>query len=521
MIQYKKTLIVAGVGALLLGSSCTSGYEDYNRDPYGATKEQMSRDGYSFRSAMQNLQAAIIPIQPNTSQFTECLLGGTYGGYLSDSNAGFNGKNFAQYNPEENWSKVLFVDQISSVMINYNEVKSATQDPVPLAIALVCKVMGMHRIVDAYGPIPYTHVGADKKIVAPYDSQEQAYDRMFAELNEAIAVLTEHKNSVISPDADPVYRGSVLKWLRLANSLKLRLAMRISKVAPEKAKTHVEAAVNHPDGVMTTLDGLAAFTPATTNPFYVVMYQWNNGDSRVSADITSYMNGYSDPRREAMFTPSTFPAVDNGYIGLRNGVQIPGNGTEKQYANYKLETSTPVVWMNPAEVAFLRAEAKLYGWNVGGQSAKELYEAGIKLSFEQWGVNGADSYISNAAAEPQAHRDPVNPSFSNTGSVSSVKIAWDETGSQEINLEQIITQKWIANFPLGLEAWSEYRRTGYPRLMPSPVNNSTVVGARGARRLAYPQTERTDNAQNYTVAVTTMLQGADNMATDVWWAKKN
>lgn len=521
MIRYKKTLIVAGLGALLGMSSCTSDYEDYNKDPYGATKSQMALDGYSFRSAMQNVQASIIPIQPNTAQFTECLLGGTYGGYLADSNGGFNGKNFAQMNPEEGWARVLF-EQISSIMISYNEVKGATDDPKTLAIALVNKVMGMHRVVDGYGPIPYTHVGADKKIVAPYDSQEQAYDRMFVELDEAITVLTEHKNAFISPEADPIYKGSVLKWLRLANSLKLRLAMRISKVAPEKARKHAEAAVNHEEGVITTLDGMAALTPAATNPFYVVMYQWNNGDSRISADLTSYMNGYNDPRRAAMFTPSTFTTAQNGFIGLRSGVQIPANGTEKQYANYKLEANSPVLWMNPAEVAFLCAEAKLYGWNVGSKTAQAYYEDGIKLSFEQWAVNGAEDYIRNATAEPQGHRDPVNTSFSNTGAMSTVKIAWDATGNQELNLEQIITQKWIANFPLGLEAWAEYRRTGYPRLMPTLVNNSTVVSStRGARRLAYPQTERADNAEHYSAAVSTMLGGADNMATDVWWAKKN
>lgn len=522
MTQYKKTLLVTGLGCLLFGSSCTSKFESYNQDPYGATKEQMARDGYSFRSAMQNIQASVIPIQPNTSQFTECLLGGTYGGYLSDSNGGFNGKNFAQYNPEEGWNKVLFVDQISSIMINYNEVKASTLEPVPLAIALVNKVMGMHRIVDAYGPIPYTHVGADKKIVAPYDTQEQAYDRMFAELDEAIKVLTENKATMINPAADPVYGGSVLKWLRLANSLKLRLAMRLRNVSPAKAQAHAEAAVNHPDGVITTNTELAAFTPAATNPFYIVMYQWNNGDSRISADLTSYMNGYADPRREKMFTPSTFTSATNGFIGLRSGVQIPSNGTEKQYANYKLEPKTAVIWMTPAEVAFLCAEGRLYNWNTGSKSAKEYYEEGITLSFEQWGASGAATYIADDSKTPQRHTDPVNASFSATTAPATVKIAWDTTGNQELNLEQIITQKWIANFPLGLEAWSEYRRTGYPRLMTSPVNNSNgVVTERGPRRLAYPQTERSDNSANYITAVTTMLKGADNMGTDVWWAKKN
>lgn len=527
MNNYKKSLAVVGLGLLLPLGACTSRYEEYNQNPYGATKTQMARDSYSFRSAIQNAQGWIVPIQPNTAQFTECLLGGSFGGYLADSNNGFNGKNFPQFNPAEDWNKVLFEDLITKIFVNYNEVKSSTLEPIPLAIALVNKVMGMHRIVDAYGPVPYSKIGAGQKIAAPYDSQEQAYDAMFAELDEAIKVLGEHLNANISPDADRIYGGNVAKWLRLANSLKLRLSIRISRVAPEKAKRYAEAALSHQGGVLESNGDNALYVPAATNPFYVVMYQWNDGDSRVSADITSYMNGYKDPRREKMFTPSSFTPQqigtgENGFIGLRSGVQIPGNGSEKLYANYKLTPQTPILWMNAAEVAFLRAEAALNNWNVGGKTAQQYYEDGIRLSFEQWGASGVDDYIKNNTDTPSNHKDPVNPSFSYLGESSMAKIAWDETADREIKVEQIITQKWIANFPLGLEAWSEYRRTGYPRLMPSLVNNSNgVVGERGARRLAYPQTERGDNAENYAEAVSKYLQGPDNMGTDVWWAKRS
>lgn len=526
MYNYKKSIAVTGLGLLFSLGACTSRYEEYNQNPYGATKTQMARDSYSFRSAILNGQGWIIPLNPNTSQFTECLLGGSYGGYLADSNNGFNGKNFPQFNPAEDWNKVLFEDLISKVFINYNEVKSSTLEPVPLAIALVNKVMGMHRIVDAYGPIPYSKIGSEQKIQAPYDSQEQAYDTMFAELDEAIKVLTENLNSNISPDADRIYGGVVTKWLRLANSLKLRLAIRISHVAPDKAKLHAESALSHQGGVLETNADNAFYTPAATNPFYVVMYQWNDGDSRVSADITSYMNGYKDPRRERMFTISSFTSQrlggeKNGFIGLRNGVQIPGDGSEKLYTNYKLTPQSPILWMNAAEVAFLRAEAALNNWNVGGKTAQQYYENGIRLSFGQWEATGVEEYLKNNTDVPSVHKDPVNASFSYTGATSLAKIAWDEASDRDTKIEQIITQKWIANFPLGLEAWSEYRRTGYPRLMPSPVNHSNgVVGDRGARRLAYPQTERGDNAENYADAVSKYLQGPDNMGTDVWWAKR-
>lgn len=153
-----------------------------------------------------------------------------------------------------------------------------------------------------------------------------------------------------------------------------------------------------------------------------------------------------------------------------------------------------------------------------GGSAKSFYEEGIRLSFEQWGVSGADNYIADNTSMPEGYKDPAGLN-SYSGATSKITIAWDDSDNSG-NLERIITQKWLANFPLGLEAWAEYRRTGFPKLMPVVVNNSggTVSSQRGARRLAYPQDERTNNAEYYQHALQ-MLGGADNMGTDVWWAK--
>lgn len=247
------------------------------------------------------------------------------------------------------------------------------------------------------------------------------------------------------------------------------------------------------------------------------MYEYNGGDSRVSADITSYMNGYKDPRRAAMFTEVSYSDVTGGYSGLRTGITIPDAATAHAYSNYAVAKDTKVLLMNAAEVSFLRAEAALKGWNAGA-TAKELYEQGVKLSFDQWGVSGADNYLADNASTPEGYKDPAGLN-SYSGATSNITIAWED-GDNEKSLERIITQKWLANFPLGQEAWAEYRRTGYPKLMPVVVNNSggTVNSARGARRLAYPQEERLNNLANYNDAVQ-MLGGADNMGTDVWWAK--
>ena len=505
--------------ALGLGS-CTENYEDYNRNPSGVSKEEMEQGGYSLIAAMNNLESWIIPTDVNTNQFTECLFGGSYGGYIADSNPGFAGKNFAQYSPENGWNRVMFKDIIPKAFIYSNEVKNVTDDPVPLAVAQIIKVSIMQRVTDAYGPVPYSKVGADGQITAAYDGVEDIYTTMLSELEQAVNTLTENRTNDFSAKADRIFGGNVEKWIKFANSLRLRMAMRISNVAPDKAKTVAEAAVNHEVGVMTGNDDDAELTLSSTNPFEVVMYEYNGGDSRVSGDITSYMNGYKDPRRAAMFTPAEFEGYTDQFIGIRSGISIPDGKIAHQYSNYKVATDSKLIIMNAAEVAFLRAEGALRGWNMGG-TAKQFYEQGVSLSFEQWGVSGADSYLADNASTPAKYTDPAG-SNNYTGTTSTVTIAWDDAASFETNLERIITQKWIANFPLGQEAWAEIRRTGYPKLMPVVVNNSggVVNSERGPRRLAYPQEERLNNQENYQQAVSTLLGGPDNMATDLWWAKK-
>lgn len=519
MKQLRNIILSTVSAGLVMGfTACTNGYEDYNRNPYGVSKEDMKRDAYSLGAAMVNLQSWVVPTDVNTNQFTECLCGGSYGGYISDSNAGFAGKNFAQYSPENGWSRVLFKDFLPKLFIYFNEVKSATDEPVPLAVAQVVKVAGIHRVTDAYGPIPYSKVGQNGEITAAYDSQQDVYKLMFQQLDEAIKTLTANRTLNFSPKADKVYGGNVEKWIKFANSLRLRLAVRVSKADPTLAQREAEASVSNEVGVMTANDDNAFMTLSNTNPFYIIMYEYNGGDSRIGADITSYMNGYDDPRRDAMFTKSTFVGKTDGYHGLRSGIAIPGAEVAHAYSNYNVKTDTKLLWMNAAEVAFLRAEGALKGWKMNGTAA-EFYKKGVELSFEQWGVSGADKYLADAGSTPSLYQDPANIN-SYAGQTSTITIAWNDGDTPEKKQERVITQKWLAMFPLGLEAWADYRRTGYPRLMPVKVNNSggVVSTERGARRLAFPQEERTNNLDNYNAAVG-MLGGADNMATDVWWAK--
>ena len=509
---------LALVPALLLGA-CTGGYDDINTDPYGATKDDMGNDNYIVSSILTGLQGWGIPLDVNTHQFTDIVLGGALGGFTADSNPGLPTR-ISIFNPTNDWTRVMLIRVIPEIYTAYNKLESNSDDEVALGLARLIRVAAVHRVTDTYGPIPYSQIGSNDALTSPYDSQEKVYECLFSELDGALGVLTNHASESIKSTADKVYGGSLAKWIRYGNSLKLRMAMRLSYVRPDLAEQYIREALADGGGVIESNSDNASI-PTTNNPYKVVMYDYNGGDSRVSADITSYMNGYKDPRREKYFTSSTFTeaSIQNGYIGLRSGINIPTGAL--QYSNMVVDYSTPLMWMNAAEVAFLKAEAALRGWYGSKTDAKTYYEEGIRLSFEEHGVSESYSAYVGSNAIPESYVDPLGKE-SNTGEVSTVTVKWDERGDFEINLEQIITQKWLAIYPQGFEAWCEFRRTGYPRLMPATNNRSGGVIADGgyARRMPYPVEEYQENNTHVNEAIR-LLGGPDNMATPLWWDCKD
>ncbi|MDR0332715.1 MAG: SusD/RagB family nutrient-binding outer membrane lipoprotein [Dysgonamonadaceae bacterium] len=504
---------------ILFWSACTGKYLDFNTDSTGgATDEEVGRDGYAVNATLLGMGDFVVPTAVHLNQFAEVLAGGNLGGYFASINPGFNGNTISTFNHNDQWTRPAFNDVIPQVSIRWNDMRTRTENPVLLAVSDVLRVMAIVRVTDMYGPIPYSKIGINGSLTAPYDTQEDVYKLMFEQLESAIEVLTANRTNNFTPLADNVFRGNVMNWIRLANSMKLRMALRISNVNATLAQQMAEAAVNHEIGVMYTNAHNALKPVVATNPIFMQAHDWS--DERVSADIVSFMNGFNDPRRERFFTPATF--VGGGFIGMRSGVIIPSTGSgTANFSNINITRDTPIMWMNAAEVSFLKAEGALRGWNMGG-SAEGFYNEGIILSFDQWGASGAGQYILDNTSRPATYSDPLG-SFSATSPASHITIMWDESATMETNLERIITQKWIAMFPLGVEAWSTYRRTGFPRLMPAIANNSGGVitpTTGGARRLPFPQSEYLENATNMWNAINTDLGGQDNMGTNVWWARR-
>ncbi len=524
-----KPIIIKSVVAVaaLASAACTANYMEINGNPYEPTKDQMQTDGYAISAALTSISSTIVSTDVNTTQFTECLLGGPLGGYFASS-GGFR-NTIENFDATDDWTRVFMAsDQlIPKLYTNLRELNKVTEDPIALAIGEIMKVCAMNRVTDTYGPIPYSKVGVDGKLQVAYDSQADVYKKMFEELDHAIGVLTERRTGAIASTADYIYGGKAENWCKLANSMKLRLAMRIVYADAALAQKMAEEAVKHEVGVFTSNADNARMTSfgEKGNPIYVAV-KYNTpdgcltgGDTHVAADITSYMNAFNDPRRAAYFIASEWSGVE--YVGQRRSIIIPAINIGRKYSGVNVTPTSPVYWMNASEVAFLMAEAKaVFGFDMGARTAEELYKEGIRLSFDQWKVSGADTYAAQNTPVQVLFTDPAG-SNSYAEPLTTLAVAWDEGATAAQKQERIITQKWIANWQLGNEAWADFRRTGYPHLMPATAagnkSNGIVDSKLGARRMPYPQSEYTTNGPNIQTAVSSLLKGADNMATRVWW----
>ena len=508
---------------------CTGNYLKINTNPYEVDREQTLTDGYAIGAAITALCGTVVSTDVNTAQFTDCLLGSPMAGYYSSTGAWQN--TIDNYNATDDWTRVFMASDriIPTLYSNLTELQSITDDPLTISIAKIIKVAAMLRVTDTYGPIPYSQIGQGGKLSVPYDSQEKVYQTMFEELDEVIAVLTENRLASISQNADPVFDGTAVKWCRFANSLKLRMAMRIAYADPVSSKRYAEEAVAHEMGVITSNSDNAMLRAVAFgekgNPLYnAIKYNQpqgcvTGGDSHAAADIICYMNGYNDPRRPVYFIPSEFEGIE--WAGIRVRIEKPAlNSVGRMYSGINIEPSDPIVWMNAAEVAFLKAEAvAVFGYNMGG-SAESLYNEGIRLSFEEHGVGGYEAYIADEVSKPATYIDPAGLN-SYSDPLSQITIKWDEAADVEAKQERILIQKWIANFNNGNESWAEHRRTGYPKLIPATESGNKSQGlvdsVLGARRMRYPQAEYTNNGENVNAAVANYLNGPDRMSTNLWW----
>lgn len=497
-------------------SSCN--FEDINAPKYQASEEDLKGDNYNLGAFFPQLEDIAFPAQENNYQMNENLIGDVYGRYMMTTKSAWNSKTFAVYKAASGWYDFPFSSTMTTVYTAWNEIKKLTNgEGINFAWAQILRVAAMQRITDMYGPIPYSKVSSGN-IKVEYDSQEDAYKAMFTDLTAAINTLTTYVAA--NPDSKPmaeydgIYQGDFKQWVKFANSLKLRMALRIRFADATLAKKMAEEAVNHIIGVMTSNADNAKYNYTKGNPITVMWDAYK--DTRACADITSYMLGYNDPRIGKYFQTSSEIKNKKGYFGLRSGIATESETWACQYSAPNINKSDPLYWMMASEVTFCRAEGAMLGWNMGGTD-KVLYENAIKQSFDLWGATGYDTYINDATSKQADYADPNGKA--SIAASSTITIKWSDSDTQEKKLERIITQKWIALYPIGQEAWSEYRRTGYPKFFPV-AQNTEYAGLIVANRIPFPYSEYDNNNENVTKA-TSLLNGKDNYSTKLWWDKKS
>jgi hypothetical protein len=409
----------------------------------------------------------------------------------------------------------VVVPQLQSIM-EQTESTSAEN-----AVAQIWWVWTFHRLTDHFGPIPYFKAGEALTSV-PYDSQELIYDDFFKRLDAAVDVLANHAGEKPFGAGDLVYGTAsdpIASWIKFANSLRLRLAVRISNVDESRAQTEAEAAVA--GGVMlnSASDDALMQKSKKGSDFngLAIMSDWN--EFRMSASMESVLKGYDDPRLGEYF----LPAVNSGtYEGLRNGLTVSqlGDDMNKAGANSHVGTrwtsagqETPQNIISTAEAYFNRAEGALLGWSMGG-TAKEMYELGITNSLKQWGITD-NSVISDYIASTAT---PIAPDdYLSSPAMTDVPVLFGAT--VDVQREQIATQKWLALFPDGIEAWADFRRSRYLQLYPVANSDNADIpdpSAEIIRRIPFLDVDRLSNKDAVEAAVTT-LGGPDKVTTPLWW----
>ena len=433
------------------------------------------------------------------------------------------------------------------------------------SVLRIYRVYLMSIITDTYGDAPFSEAGLgflEGKFNPKYDKQEDIYNAFFLELEDAVNKIDPTKDKVTG---DLIYAGDVTKWQQLANSLRLRFAMRISNANPTKAQTEFENALVANGGVITdassdalikymtiafsfgqeaysdyrgnSLSQLLFGNDPANNPSYLCSTFFNqlrqSGDPRTFKISRCYYDGLMSatspdnrvditqemiekgidfsPRDPGAYSWEPWPTGYDSDICKELAVNNPSvtvtmaREVEPKLANNFLKSDNPGVVMTSAEVKFLMAEATVKKWNVGSVSAEDLYKQGVRAAMDFL----TDNYGCTATTDAEFE------------AFIQGRGTFGHTDNQK--LEAINTQAWILHFTNPAECWANVRRSGYPKLK-SPAEYGfgqyLTGGTEIPVRLCYPVLESSYNKKSYNEAIERM-GGTDNWHSLLWWDTEN
>lgn len=506
---YIKTFF-ASIILLISVGACTSDFEEINTSPLAVQADRANENLLFTRSLVYGA------LRYTEFQRAQQLYANHYIQYYSVAVPYFE---TGRYLTRNDWLTVYWTEAYSDFVMQAHQVIKLTDGNADKinknSIARIWKVFMMHRITDLWGDVPYSEA-FEGKLVPRYDTQKDIYTAMLTELEQAVAAFDPAKSLTFGA-ADVMFGSDIDQWARFANSLRLRLAMRISDAAPALAEQHVRAVIA--DGRLISSNADAALMPygkdkgnalENLQPMSIIRIF---NEYRVSNTLLDFLVSHNDPRLPLYVAPA-----ENGgaYVGLQNGLN-PKQLSDLDLKDYSKDSEVvsnpyaPSVMLSYAEVEFLLAEAALKGWGDG--DAQGHYDAGVRATIEFW-VDVYEDIKNRASAEQLANYPEVTISATDIDAyLAEPGIAYDPANA----LEQIITQKWLMNINQGFESYAEYRRTGFPELNPIPNTDglSETGGSDVPVRLKYPAEEQSLNADSYNEAV--KQQGADLPTTRVWW----
>ena len=560
LFKYKSHLATAFIGLCLVSTGCTDKFEEINTDPKGVD-DSVTDMVDKIQSPLDN----IIPPQEHRYQLWANLTTDIFAGFMMGVND-FGGSNNYNYQLRPDHCAQTYDDfylYVFKYTSQYIPQCKALERFELAAMMQIANVAAILPVVTSYGPAQYSCVleGSDTYY---YDSEETIYKRLFQDLKEAVEWLKDFRDSSPSQDllddfkrADKVCDGDIDKWIKFANTLRLRIAMQLVKVYPDSQK-EAEDAVR--DGVLTNSDSDVVLKSGLM--LFRIEDLWN--DTRANANIISILQGYSDPRLERWFATNNAdiystddelsPVVEKAtkYLGVRQGVPM----TRTEYQGYSKTSRVGIPEQGPrpvlrvAEAYFLRAEGMLRNWNMGDGTPESLYNEGIHsawasvLGDESGWAGTYESYINGfinteeggdfdwelfeggfgSAPYINYRNQEYNYYIEENGKqvgINRISVRWHDEDSPEKKLQRFITQKWISFFPtLSSVAWTEYRRTGYPKLIPIPsdlnYSNGAIDTELQIRRLPFTQSEYRGNTEEVNKALG-LLKGPDNGGTRLWW----
>ncbi|MEL4306525.1 SusD/RagB family nutrient-binding outer membrane lipoprotein [Joostella sp. CR20] len=457
--------------------SCQSDdkYENYNRDPKNPT--QVDSD-FLFNNAQKSLVDQMTSTNVNLNVFR--LLGQhwTETTYIDEANYDLTNRNIPQSHWSEMYRDVLLDLETAKEVAEANVELSAAEKAARVAQAEVLMVYTYQQLVDTYGNIPYTEaLDAEQFPLPAYDDAATIYSDLITRIDAAIPNLTGTGFGI-----DNLYGGNMAAWKKFANSVKLRLGIRLTDVNATLAQSTVESAVAA--GVFTSNSDNAVYeyqgaTP-NTNPLWVDLVQSGRSDFVPANTLVDFMNDLEDPRRAVYFDSNM---GEDTYVG---GIY----GDSNTFSNFTHigpslhEPTFPGVLLDFSEVSFYLAEAAARSYSVTG-TVEENYNNGITASFEYWGVDGVDEYL----AKPEV------------AYATATGADWKE---------KIGNQFWLAMYNRGFEAWTVWRKYDTPTFnLPADTGNPVPT------RYTYPINELTLNGTSWEAAAEAI--GGDEQTTKLFW----